>query len=100
MVMLDVLKQLVEVFDGDWTEESVDSKWAEKAMKTLDNAKKAIADLEKQDPFEYWNAVEGWVKVEREADQSNKQERNFCPRCGKRLGKNDWDIHTCTPPKE
>jgi hypothetical protein len=27
-----------------------------------------------------------------------KQERNFCSRCGKKLGKNDWDIHTCTPP--
>lgn len=27
------------------------------------------------------------------------KERNFCPRCGKRLGKNDWDIHTCTPPQ-
>ena len=26
-----------------------------------------------------------------------KQERNFCPRCGKRVG--DY-IHTCTPPQE
>jgi len=24
------------------------------------------------------------------------QERNFCPRCGKRTN----DIHTCTPPKD
>ena len=24
---------------------------------------------------------------------------NFCPRCGKRLGANDWDMHTCTPPQ-
>lgn len=30
--------------------------------------------------------------------QSN-QERNFCSRCGKRLGSNDWDVHTCTPPQ-
>ena len=27
------------------------------------------------------------------------QERNFCPRCGKRLGQNDWNVHTCTPPQ-
>jgi hypothetical protein len=27
-------------------------------------------------------------------------DRNFCPRCGKRLGTNDWDVHTCTPPAE
>jgi hypothetical protein len=26
-----------------------------------------------------------------------EQERNFCPRCGKRVG--DY-IHTCTPPQE
>lgn len=27
------------------------------------------------------------------------EERNFCERCGKRLGQNDWDVHTCTPPQ-
>ena len=26
------------------------------------------------------------------------EERNFCPRCGKRLGLGG--IHTCTPPKD
>jgi NADH pyrophosphatase NudC (nudix superfamily) len=26
------------------------------------------------------------------------EKRNFCSRCGKKLGKNDWDIHTCTSP--
>jgi len=32
--------------------------------------------------------------------EAEKQEHNFCSRCGKRLGKNDWDIHTCTPPED
>ena len=27
--------------------------------------------------------------------EAEKEERNFCPRCGKRIK----DIHTCTPPK-
>jgi hypothetical protein len=48
--MIEVLKQLVEVFDGDWTEEVVNNKWAEKANNALDSAKKAIAELEKQEP--------------------------------------------------
>jgi len=26
------------------------------------------------------------------------KERNFCSRCGKRLGQDDWDIHTCSLP--
>jgi Zn finger protein HypA/HybF involved in hydrogenase expression len=26
------------------------------------------------------------------------EKRIFCSRCGKKLGKNNWDIHTCTPP--
>ena len=30
---------------------------------------------------------------------SQPEERNFCERCGKRLGQNDWDVHTCTPPQ-
>jgi len=30
------------------------------------------------------------------------EERNFCPRCGKRLASGfvELSIHTCTPPKE
>ena len=28
------------------------------------------------------------------------EERNFCPRCGKRAGKNAWDVHTCSLPEE
>lgn len=27
------------------------------------------------------------------------EERNFCPRCGKRAGKNAWDVHTCSLPE-
>lgn len=26
-------------------------------------------------------------------------ERKTCDRCGKPVGSNDWDIHTCTPPE-
>ena len=30
--------------------------------------------------------------------QAKPVERNFCPRCGKRLSGVEWDIHTCTAP--
>ena len=34
--------------------------------------------------------------------KNSTEERNFCPRCGKRLptGFVEISIHTCTPPKE
>ncbi len=35
-------------------------------------------------------------KVRQAIAESESQERNFCPRCGKRTN----DIHTCTPPRE
>jgi hypothetical protein len=31
--------------------------------------------------------------------QEIEQERNFCPRCGKRT-KDMTQVHTCTPPKD
>jgi hypothetical protein len=34
------------------------------------------------------------MQILREALAQPEQERNFCPRCGKRTN----DIHTCTPP--
>ena len=72
--------------------------------------------------FEYWNAVEGWVKIEevrkhfdsvgcgtiyKTAGEGReplyttppKQEaRNFCQRCGKRTP-DLTAVHTCTPPR-
>ena len=39
------------------------------------------------------------VIKELEAALANQEQANFCECCGKRLGKNDWDIHTCTPPQ-
>jgi NADH pyrophosphatase NudC (nudix superfamily) len=52
---------------------SIRSNWAEQELEAFAKlvAAKAIAELE-------------------------SQERNFCPRCGKRTN----DIHTCTPPQD
>lgn len=36
----------------------------------------------------------------KEALAQPPEERNFCPRCGKRAGKNAWDVHTCSLPEE
>jgi hypothetical protein len=36
----------------------------------------------------------------KEALAQPEQERNFCPRCGKRRGGDVNYIHTCTPPRK
>jgi hypothetical protein len=44
-----------------------------------------------------WTDLEAFATLVREdALAEPGQERNFCPRCGKRT----QDIHTCTPPQE
>ena len=53
-----------------------------------------------QEPVAYWK--EHAQGLQRDYDslladfQAQLEERNFCPRCGKRTK----EIHTCTPPQE
>jgi tRNA U54 and U55 pseudouridine synthase Pus10 len=83
--MIEVIKQLVDALQtyGDKHRKTylLGGAWDEEITKgdaAIQAGKKAIAKLE-------------------------SQERNFCQRCGKRLGKRlDGidSIHTCTPPME
>jgi hypothetical protein len=83
--MIEVLKQMMDALEtyGDKHRKTylLEGAWDEEITKgdaAIQAGKQAIKELE-------------------------SQERNFCQRCGKRLGKrlNDIDsIHTCTPPME
>jgi hypothetical protein len=42
------------------------------------------------------NARQAITSLRQAIAELESQERNFCPRCGKRTN----DIHTCTPPQE
>ena len=64
--------------------------------KAITAIKEALAQPEKDRPQ---NCGTGYCSCI-ECVMEPEQERNFCQRCGKRLGKNDWDIHTCTPPQD
>ena len=82
--MIEILKQLVDALEtyGDKHRKTylLEGAWDEEITKgdaAIQAGKKAIKKLE-------------------------SQERNFCQRCGKRLGKrldNIDSIHTCTPPQ-
>lgn len=49
--------------------------------------------------IEYWNQQNA-INAAEEVLAQPPEERNFCPRCGKRAGKNAWDVHTCSLPEE
>lgn len=71
--------------------------WKIKAEDAIKAAKEALA-LPNQD---HVIGTMTWFEDDKVVTQYLYQSdiRNFCQRCGKRLGKNDWDMHTCTPPR-
>jgi hypothetical protein len=46
-----------------------------------------------------WTEIEGWAVPVYDTTPPQPEERNFCPRCGKRTA-DPTTIHTCTPPQE
>jgi len=59
--------------------------------------KLALEALETADEIEFWNKQKEAITAIKEALAQPAQERNFCPRCGKRTA-DLTVIHTCTPP--
>ena len=65
---------------------------------TKDEALKlALEALERGETKLRWEAITAIKEA-----LAQPEERNFCPRCGKRLASGfvEISIHTCTPPKE
>ena len=74
------------------TQDEIDTMW-QQAMK------ESIKDGEMYTRYHFAKLVAERADPMREVQrlgQEIEQERNFCPRCGKRTK----DIHTCTPPKD
>ena len=58
--------------------------------------KQALDALEDRTSLMKWQIARDAVKEA--IAELESQERNFCPRCGKRTA-DPFTIHTCTPPK-
>ena len=64
-----------------------------------DEILQAITDPENQ-PSQFGTVtLEYHQEKMKDAEQSQRTEQNFCPRCGKRT-KDMTHIHTCTPPPQ
>jgi hypothetical protein len=64
---------------------------------TKDEAlKMAIAELSQEEGW--MDNIESTINACKEALEQPTQ-RNFCERCGKRASKDQYHIHTCTPPQ-
>ena len=77
------------------------------ALKLADALNELLESFEKDGKFcksssirnELYDRLKQTLEESKEALAQSNQERNFCSRCGKRFGSNDWDVHTCTPPQ-
>jgi hypothetical protein len=61
--MIEVLKQALKAFEVATTPLAKDRQEVLEAVAAI---KQAIAELESQEPFGYWNATDGWVTVSQE----------------------------------
>jgi hypothetical protein len=117
--MIEVLKQALEALETevsiDWTNNDEFNASAEKMHDAITSLQQAIAELESQEPVAWrWQRLgQEWI-LEGSLKQTpidaviveplythppqNTEERNFCPRCGKRTA-DLTVIHTCTPPQ-
>jgi hypothetical protein len=71
---------------------------------TITAIKEALAQPEQKYELvtygEVWSSDgETWSRDGKVMDLAQPEERNFCPRCGKRTA-DLTTIHTCTPPQE
>ena len=59
----EAMKRWVEVFDGNWHDEPVDSEWADRAHQALAEMRQAIAEAEQPvqpDPDYAWPTVQDY----------------------------------------
>jgi len=70
-----------------------DKRLLEQALDALKSMKETLAEHDEPTTF---NEDEAITAIRARLEQP-EQERNFCERCGKRLG-GEGHIHTCTPP--
>ena len=112
------LKMALEALENHCGNYKLDDEGVERFVAACKAIKEALAQPE-QEPLEYWNTVEGWVKIDEVREHfdsvgcgtiyktagedrvpvyTTPEPRNFCPRCGKRTP-DLTTIHTCVPPR-
>jgi hypothetical protein len=78
--------------------------WRVQQDQAITAIKEALAQPEQKYELvtygEVWSSDgETWSRDGKVMDLAQPEERNFCPRCGKRTA-DLTSIHTCTPPQE
>jgi hypothetical protein len=67
------------------------------SIEAMKQALDALALFASDESDEGQLAIAAHEALRQAIEQAEKQDRNFCERCGKRLGE-EGHIHTCTPP--
>jgi hypothetical protein len=114
--MIEVIKQLVDALENHSAIKHPQQIYYRDAA--IEAGKQAIAELESQEPVAWvaedvcegqhidgrprkiwWECEKGVGTAFYAHPPQRTEERNFCPRCGKRTA-DLTVIHTCTPPQE
>jgi hypothetical protein len=92
--MIEVLKQALEALE--YRALGATSGGKDLDDRAITAIKQAIADLESQEPLEYWNAVEGWVKIDEVREHFDSV---GCGTIYKTAGEDRVPVYTTTPQR-
>jgi hypothetical protein len=88
---IETMKQALEAL------EAKGDAWVVLERKAKVALRQAIEQAEKQEPFEYWNAVEGWVKIDEMREHFDSV---GCGTIYKSGGEGRVPLYTTAPPRQ
>jgi len=91
----EAMKQALEAFDALYMNDYSGYEISKHESYIIDDAVKALRQALETEPFEYWNAVEGWVKIDEVREHFDAV---GCGTIYKSAGEGRSPLYT-TPPK-
>ena len=92
---------MTEPFKPDWDEKTVLVEEMQRMAKRIEELEQKVAARSAEHLAAHITHDKGYQEGRQDAQLDQALERNFCPRCGKRLmsALGPVSLHTCTPPQ-
>ena len=93
----EAMKQALEAFDALYMNDYSGYEISKHESYIIDDAVKALRQALETEPFEYWNAVEGWVKIDEVREHFDAV---GCGTIYKSAGEGRSPLYTAPPKKQ